>query len=61
MRCEVEVYLRKGIVYVPTMGKMDEGFIAASSQRRLSLCRTPTKFGKHCMQQSRGAIRSYPY
>jgi len=26
MRCEVEVYLRKGIVYVPTMGKMDEGF-----------------------------------
>ncbi len=26
MHCEVELYLRKGIVYVPTMGKMDEGF-----------------------------------
>jgi hypothetical protein len=26
MNCEVELYLRKGVVYVPTMGKMDEGF-----------------------------------
>jgi hypothetical protein len=26
MHCEVELYLRKGVVYLPTMGKMDEGF-----------------------------------
>jgi hypothetical protein len=26
MPCEVEIYLRKGTVYLPTMGKMDEGF-----------------------------------
>ncbi len=26
MNCEVGVYLRKGAVYLPTMGKMDKGF-----------------------------------
>jgi hypothetical protein len=26
VNCEVGVYLRKGVVYLPTMGKMDKGF-----------------------------------
>ena len=26
MNCNVGIYLRKGTIYIPTMGKMDEGF-----------------------------------
>jgi len=61
MPCEVEIYLRKGTVYLPTMGKMDEGFTVASNQLPWSPPQTRKKSGRHCAQRSRAAIQSSRY
>jgi hypothetical protein len=59
MNCHL--YLRRGTVYLPTMGKMNEGFYRGVEQSPTSPPRTPGNFGRRYAQRSRAAIRSSRY